>query len=207
MDAQTKVKLEQRAAAGLVVLFAIVLTSTLRTLGVFNRRPAAAFARPATVASNSAPPTLPSVVEEYRRKMEPQVELPSIPSTSEPSETTSYTAHELRDPLEPLLPRQPEPESSLTMSASPELSPEWATPTAPPTPHLVVQGLWWGGSQPRAIINDEVYGVGDTVGGAIIRAIGRAGVTIEFAGQTIQLAPAPTQEPVRASMSPGPPWK
>ena len=43
-----------------------------------------------------------------------------------------------------------------------------------------VDGLIWGVYKPRAIINDEIYGIGDKLGEAEITKINKEGITLIF---------------------------
>lgn len=47
-------------------------------------------------------------------------------------------------------------------------------------PNFTVQGLIWGGNFPQAIINNKVLKVGDTIEGARIISIDKAGVSLFF---------------------------
>ncbi len=50
-------------------------------------------------------------------------------------------------------------------------------------PNLTLQGILWGTSKPRAIINRRVVSVGDSIEDATVVAVGKNGVTISFDGQ------------------------
>jgi hypothetical protein len=94
-----------------------------------------------------------------------------------------YTAQELRDPFRNTLPPPVKIEQAITKAQAIEKAP-------PPPPVLHVQGLLWGGQEPKAIINGKVYGIDDTVSQARILRIDRAGVTIEHLGKAIVYEPA-----------------
>ncbi len=49
-----------------------------------------------------------------------------------------------------------------------------------PLPQFTVQGIFWGGRYPQAIIDDVVVKVGDTVKEAVIVDISRDGITVSF---------------------------
>ena len=44
----------------------------------------------------------------------------------------------------------------------------------------IVEGLIWGAYKPKAIINKDIYGVGDKLGEAIITKIEKEGITLNF---------------------------
>ena len=95
---------------------------------------------------------------------------------------TIYTAQELRDPLKSLLPTEPPPPESSPIST------EAAQPQQMSPPALRLQGLLWGGPKPKAIINDDVYGIGDVVEGATIKFIDHRQVTVDFQGTALSLS-------------------
>jgi hypothetical protein len=105
-----------------------------------------------------------------------------------------YAAFNLRDPFESLLPQSVPvvssstyPQDGFSGSASVPDSVQGPTPTLPA--NVVVQGLLLGGENPLAIINRGVYGVGDTVSGAVIVGIDHSGVAFEHQGITTILMP------------------
>lgn len=48
---------------------------------------------------------------------------------------------------------------------------------------LSVSGLVWGIEKAKAIINDQVYGIGDSVNGAYIQKISKEGIVFQFSGR------------------------
>ncbi len=64
-----------------------------------------------------------------------------------------------------------------------------AAPAAAPQaqPNLKLQGILWGTSQPRAIINRRIVSAGDTIDDATIVAVGKNSVTVSFGGQEYDL--------------------
>ena len=204
MDGQRKAKLEQRAIGVLVVVFGVMLTGALRSVGVFGRHVVRTAVSSPKHSVRPEQPTLRVAVEEYRKRMEPQPEAPVPVLVAEPPPEPTYTAYELRDPLRSLLPREPEPEREVDIPIDPSMaSGGESSPRA--LPNLVVQGVWWGGGEPKAIINDEVYGVGDTVAGATVTAIDGTGVSIDFSGETLHLAPA--RQSTGQTLSQASPWR
>jgi hypothetical protein len=101
-----------------------------------------------------------------------------------------YQAAALRDPLKSLLPA----ERRVLASATPQgttISTGSSAPTgAVALPPLVVQGVVWGTLAPKAIINNEVYGVGDVVRGVTIVSITHEGVLVEVHGAMVRLTTA-----------------
>lgn len=116
-----------------------------------------------------------------------QAQAPVDPSTgplvsNEPWPTVTYTADETKDPLTNLLlVKKAPPATPATPLPDPSKN---APPAAAPSP--AIQGLMWGGARPQAVIDGEVYTIGDTVQGATIVAIDRAGITGEFQGRQIR---------------------
>lgn len=53
--------------------------------------------------------------------------------------------------------------------------------------NLKVQGIIWGGKIPQAIINDEVFSVGDTIQGIEILSIDKTGITLSSSGEANNL--------------------
>lgn len=47
---------------------------------------------------------------------------------------------------------------------------------------LTVTGLVWGGDEPKAIINGEIYGIGDTINDAQIIEITKEGIKVSYQG-------------------------
>lgn len=123
---------------------------------------------------------LTAIVAEHLKQMEaPFQSLEVSPSAPQRSAEPLYTASAMRDPLQSLLPPESAPMSMTTINAPAPM------PQAPQLPPVVaLQGVFWGGAVPTAIINGEVYGIGDTVSGATIRAIDRRGIELEFQGAT-----------------------
>jgi hypothetical protein len=109
--------------------------------------------------------------------------------SSSPVGQPRYLASSLRDPFRSLLPEDevliPAPEPMVVSDPSAQEEPSDGV-----MPALALQGILWGTTMPMAIIDDEVYTVGDSVQGATITRIGRFGVTIELQGRTLQLTMA-----------------
>jgi len=43
-----------------------------------------------------------------------------------------------------------------------------------------IQGIFWGSIEPKAIINNAIYRIGDELDGAIIKKVDKEGVTVEY---------------------------
>ena len=169
MDPAKKTELQKRIVIGLLGVFLVTLIfKPLRRLGSFQSvRGGATMVTEQVNASNPAETLIPSAPE-------PQREAPR-----------TYTVQELRDPLTSLFPRPaPEPVPASPASQTPE------APAIPPPPTLSVQGIVWGGSTPQAIINDQLYGIGDVVKGAKIVMIDREGVTMDYHGTALRYSPS-----------------
>jgi hypothetical protein len=122
------------------------------------------------------------------------------PDAAPPSRAIEYSAEALRDPLKSLLPPPPP-------QAAQAVKPVEVPVTAP---DASLQGMLWGGGQPRAIINGEVYRVGDSVVGSKIVSIDHQGVTVDISGHRFVLTPSsaaprrPGQRPTAAARPPAP---
>lgn len=194
MDAAKKTAIEQRIVMGLAGIFVLtVCVGPLRSVGVFGRKAPAGGATPPTERVSVSQP-LGVMMQRGWRRMDQEAETQdALRLAQAATDAPVYTAQHLRDPLESLLPtpgRQP----SVPPTAQPA-TPSTARPTSPadasvPPPTLEVQGMVWGGAEPRAVIDDRVYGVDDMVEGGKILAIDRHGVTIEHKGRVREYAPA-----------------
>ena len=184
IDAAKKTQFEQRAVIGLLVFFAFALYGALKNMGLFHAR-----------AHSAAPVRVTSIpVAPARRAASAGIPKPSTAAAPAPSRAeyaapapggpSVYTAQTLRDPLKGLLPPR-EPQHPVSAASSSSHEPPAAPAITPP--QLSVQGLWWQGSKPMAIINGRIYGVGDQVEGATITAIHRTGITLTFQGTTMQV--------------------
>ena len=204
-DASKKLKLEQQAAGGLLVVFLIT----------FAMGPAKHWIAPHSAAAKPAAPLLGRVElsrplgETLQQRLE-QLTTPSEARFSAPRDQVAtppaYAAQELRDPLKSLLPQEPPHQEGATSRGQPQ-GPTGAAeePVAPP--HLVVQGLWWGAPKPKAIVNGQLYGIGDQVDGARITAIGREGVTVEYGGTSAQVAAPNSSRAVSESAAQPSEWR
>jgi len=172
MNPVKKVQLEQGLVVGLVLVLGVILVKgPLKHMGK----------SPSEAGRGSKP--LEVLAQKYtpRDEVDPRV-MPPAPAPEEVVAVPpiAYTAHEVRDPFKSLLPAAA---SSRVESRGPVVGSRSEAPSAPPD--LLVQGLVWGGDQPKAIIRGNVYGVGELVEGMKIVAIDQRGVTIEFQGSSI----------------------
>ena len=201
MDAMQKATLEKRIVIGLAAVFAgIMIAGPMRRAGVFGGRQAGSIDRASPIERADV---LQAAAKSVPESSAQPVSSASAGQQAEPRAATqkaaaSYTASGLRDPFKSLLPASPPP------AASPQPAAEArAKPVAPP-PSLHVQGMIWGGPEPRAIIDGKVYRINDLVEGVTIIAIDQRGVEVEYAGARRRYTPSPmsgreTQPMVRST--------
>ncbi len=185
MNAEKKNQVEKLAVIALLAVFGLTFSSALKNFGIGRPRPVTA----PSAASEAAP----------ARRVEPvalAAALESAPTTVTPTATShepsrsalapsatasAYSAHDVRDPLKSLLPAPPSPSGQAVVTAArPAPIESWQA--------REVQGVIWGGSEPKAIIDQEVYGVGDLLDGATIVAIDRSGVRLRRGDREIVYA-------------------
>jgi hypothetical protein len=183
MDAAKKAAFEKRLVMGLAGVFLVTFVmGPLRSMGLFRRR--AAPAGRASVEPVTVGQSVGVMMEERWQQLTPAVEVQrSAQPPSLPEQPPAYTAQDLRDPLKNLFPDAPKAQAA-------GVAPDGSSPPPPPPPSLQVQGLLWGGREPKAVINDQVYGVNDVVDGATILEINRHGVTTDYRGTTVFYAPS-----------------
>lgn len=187
-DATKKAQFEQRAIIGLLIFFLFALSGALKNMGMFGARVAR---RPALPVPSMATPAG-RVQAGSRPAPTPQGQPRAGQRAHVAGGKTGYTAQALRDPFKSLLPtKNAQQPNAASASGGSDASSGSQTPgmavQAPPLPQLSVQGLWWQGSKPLAIINGRVYEVGEQVDGATITAITRTGVIVAFHGTTMQI--------------------
>jgi hypothetical protein len=180
-----KAKQQQIAIAALAAIFGLVVLNSLRTMGLLGARPVL---RQAAARPHADAKLLPALVGEYQKRTQ-DPELPSDSPRSAKAGATleqGYVAEGLRDPFKDLLPK---PVTAPVALLEPETKPEPVMPAAAPRqlPPLTIRGKWWGRDGGAALINGQVYRVGDQVSGVTIRGIDHSGVTVEFAGRTVVL--------------------
>ena len=173
MAAAKKTQMETIGVAALSAVFLVVLVTGPLKPVLFGRRSSGP--HPAAPAPSRAPaPGHPAAAAP-----------PAAATPAQPQEPAAYQAANVRDPLRSQLPSlQPKTPQVSSASAAP------LAPPSPPRPTLQVQGVVWGGSTPRAIIDGEVYHVGDIVQGCRIVAIDSTGVTVDFGGLAVVYRPA-----------------
>ena len=166
MDAWIKTSMGKRMAVGIVVLLAVVLLVTLRNLGGLSFGEERDLKEQGFIPEGLKVGSVARTLEESRKRFIPidQDKIrnsAAVPKTGAVSWTSEvqYSAHELRDPFQNLLPQ----DASLTQprrrsEAQGRDEERQAVVAAPP---LIVQGMMWGGREPNAIINNEIYRVGD----------------------------------------------
>lgn len=187
LDAARKNKLEQQAVLALLGLFSVVIVSSLKSIGIFGGGttppatpqvlipdiPKEVATLPETIRGASAEATVESIERQENRAAPRRG--PAIP-------VITYAADQVRDPLIPLL-----PELSKGDSSKGSTNPNTVKPAIPSPPAISIQGVIWGGGNPKAIINGNVYAVGDLVDGARIVSIKREGITVESQGAMFDL--------------------
>ena len=189
MNAKPPVAVTSGIVLALVLLLAIGLKVAGKGLGRADRPMAQGRAQ-----------SLTATVAEHLRQMEAPFQSPTVnPPAPQPAAEPLYTASAMRDPLQSLLPSEEPAAMSTTTDAT-----ATPMPQAPqPPPVVALQGVFWGGVAPTAIINGQVYGIGDTVSGATIRAIDRRGIELEFQGTTYLM----TMQGTTTMLSQELPWR
>lgn len=98
----------------------------------------------------------------------------------------SYSADNLRDPFQSAIKLELLKDVSETDQTAPEV----------PIPGLKVQGIFWGGIFPQAIINDKVLKAGDTVDGVRIISIEKEAITAFFQNRQFKLSSNSSIQPI-----------
>ena len=179
MDAAKKAKVEKLAVLMLAGVFvAVFIMGPMRSMGLFPSGGAGAAAS-ASIAGVPVTKSVGGLLQQGWDKMGQQLDSVSTPGIAASAPAPAYTAFNRRDPFKSYLPRPVAPVDA--QSATPTVE---NTPPLPP-PQLRVDGLLWGGPEPKAIINGRLYRVDDRVDGVKIVAIGRDGVTVEHLGKSI----------------------
>lgn len=117
-----------------------------------------------------------------------QTEQPEKPTP--PKGTLDYAGYTERDPLKPSLPvketieKPPEPTKPIE---KPKETPADKIKKEPPKeiilPTFTVTGVVWGKESPRAIIDHQVYKIGDIIKGAKILEITQKGILMIYEGK------------------------
>ncbi|MDD5347742.1 MAG: hypothetical protein PHT59_03920 [Candidatus Omnitrophica bacterium] len=102
----------------------------------------------------------------------------------------SYAAADRRDPFKDSLP------IDLPMTVEPA-----AEDVKPP--EMTIQGIFWGGQFPQAIVNEKIIKVGDTIQEATVVGIDKEGITIRVSNREFRM-PAPGSQVVMPAMAGGP---
>ena len=119
---------------------------------------------------------------------ETRLPLPALPAdvSERLPNVVEYTAVSFRDPFVSLLPSS---RSAIARVVTSGHEGSGASEQQPVFPSLKIQGIIWGSRRPQAVIDGDVYDVGDTVQGAKIVDIDRQGVTGEVQGQLVRWVP------------------
>ena len=199
MSETQKVKREKLIVGVLLLVFMVTLGRTLMQMGIIRGPQSAKSARQAPASVNAQQTS--EVSEGFRQFQERNARLGILEETQEPpadaapvppvTEEVTYTASEFRDPMASLLPGEAGP--SVTEPAV-SLSEEMAQSPGPPS--IDVQGIIWGPHRPQALIDGEVYDLGDTIhreGDIHIMEIDRDGITVDVQGATFRVAVSPIE--------------
>lgn len=129
--------------------------------------------------------------EEKPAEPAPSVSLPEQPvQPPAPKGTLDYTGYTERDPLRPALPvkeKIEKPPETPTLIEQPKEKPAEKVKKEPPKeiilPTFIVTGIVWGKESPRAIIDHQVYKIGDMIKGAKILDISQKGIYMLYEGK------------------------
>ena len=100
----------------------------------------------------------------------------------------SYTAENLRDPFTNPAQNEISAQPGEPVSNVPEI----------PLPAMKIQGIFWGGKFPQAIINDKIVKVGEKIEDVKVLAIEKNSVTVFFGNKQFVL-PSPASDNLAAS--------
>ncbi|MCI0563526.1 MAG: hypothetical protein MN733_34050 [Nitrososphaera sp.] len=181
MDATKKTEIEKYVVLGLGGVFAVTFVmGPMRSLNFMGQGQPVSLPPLITEKVTLSGDLGNTLQKQWNDRLEPvNAQLPSDESAKA---APFYTAFSQRDPLKSLLPilsLQPgQTAASGVRGGAPQNLP----------PQLRIQGIVWGGAEPRAIINDAVYGVNDGIAGTKILSIDRRGVTVEYMGTSIFFA-------------------
>ena len=189
MTAKPSIAVKSGIILALVIVLAVSLKVAGKGVGPATRPMAQARSQPLTA----------TVAEHLKQLEAPFQSLTASLPAPQPSAELLYTASAMRDPLQSLLPA--ESSAMPTTTADTTAMPAFQPPQPPPV--LALQGVFWGGAVPTAIINGEVYRIGDTVSGATIRAIDRRGIELEFQGVSYRM----TMQGTTTMLSRELPWR
>ncbi len=179
MDTAKKTELEKRIVLGLAAVCAVVFVAgPLRSLKLFPSGGRATHSS-AGMSTVKLTKSVGEMLHGEWKKLDAQIESVTTRPVA-PQAAAAYTAFDVRDPLKSLLPRPATP-----TPAGSEAVAEVTVIEPPLPPQLRVEGLLWGGPEPKAVINGRLYGVHDAVDGVEIIAIDRTGVTIEHLGKPV----------------------
>ena len=135
--------------------------------------------RPRSAGLTMAPLAPPTPQNPTSISMEPQ-------ATSEPSSIPETMD---RDPFQWPSALREAIQAMAKPVATPDATPQVETVTMPT---LTVQGIFWGTTPHRAIVNDQILTEGDTIEGVRIVSIDRQGIAVEFHGtQSTLSVPTP----------------
>ena len=207
MDASKKEQLEQKGALVLLLVFALVLGSTLKNMGIIGGKKKKAQVEDLKELAHVVD-DLPGAMKGRRTEAIIESFQESLVVTEETEESGlelelpgyAYKALKERDPLRPALypalyevvERIEAAVRTPSGSREPLGSPRRQQPQAVQPPELVqLQGILWDGDNPQVILQGEVYGLGDLLAGsARIVAITKQGVTVNKEGRFFRMGVA-----------------
>jgi len=161
----TRSQVQQAAVILLLLIFIGVWTLTRR-----GALPGAAVSTPAASSRPAAPEPPPRLEEERPPAGEPAFVRDIFQLPSLLFQRIREREAELRRAQEP-----PPPEPVIQ---EPVVLPEWE-----------LQGIFWGGAQPQALINRKILSVGDKIEEAEVVSITKERVVLSFHGQEVILEP------------------
>ena len=187
-----KEKKQQVMVLALLGVFAVVLMSSLKSLGVFGRKPQPA--TPVTAASQTSDQRADAVTQ-GAGEVDLETVLEGEPASAEgngiPMPTIQYAADVTRDPLMAAFhvqnhttPAEPAEGTSPDADSVPDVAPRRGL--GPPS--IAIEGLIWRGRNPLVIIDGKIYQLGDMIGQSRIVAIDRDGLTVDLWGARFRTA-------------------
>lgn len=175
MSASQKADTQKKVVVGLAVIFLVFM---LKNTGLIHL-PSAGPPKAAEAPVHLGKPLSQTFSDHWNEMTQGFNLAGGAASPVSPKSALIYSAQNLRDPLANLLPK-PVPAPAVSEQAPVEE----VKPPEPP-PQLLVKGIWWEAGRPKALINNEIYGIGESIGGARITAIARDGVTLDFHGEIL----------------------
>ncbi len=197
MSTTVKAKVEGIIALVLLAVFLKMMVGTLKGTGILGKTSNRSESTTTSLASNP-----PNQQTNPSQRSEPTMASTAQSTGGQPA-VARYTADTVRDPMTSLLPTRMRPEQSTGARSTVVPSVVSSPAPSPQPPALAIQGLIWGGPRPQALINGELFDIGETVQGARIVAISRDGITVDVQGSTFVLQPKKSSQPLSRTLRPG----